>query len=145
LFKKILKWLKLTISKNINNYDFDEYKKSEHEKCCDYFNELFREADLESSSLTRDTVLNSLMVWHRVADHIKNIAIPNICPSENDSILMVWSKDNYYLECEIYADGLREWFYRDRLYHNIYGIDLAYYEQEGDDVYNLLSKFVMKE
>jgi hypothetical protein len=42
------------------------------------------------------------------------IEVPDACPGRRDNFMYTWSKEEHYLECEIFGSGEIEFFYRNR-------------------------------
>lgn len=53
-----------------------------------------------------------------------SLCIPDACPGENDDFMYVWLDNKHYLECEIFTNKVIEFFYRDRVNNNVWGIDI---------------------
>jgi hypothetical protein len=55
-------------------------------------------------------------IWKNLNDYFENesLEVPDACPGNDDNFMYTWSKDEHYLECEIFSNGAIEFFYRDR-------------------------------
>ena len=49
--------------------------------------------------------------------------VPNAAPGARDNFMLVWSEQQYYLECEVFADGKIEFFYHNRDTNESWGED----------------------
>jgi hypothetical protein len=66
-------------------------------------------------------------VWQQLSEYFINrgfcLEVPDACPGENNDFMYTWSKAEHYLECEIFATGEVEFFYRNRKTGVVWGED----------------------
>ena len=53
------------------------------------------------------------------------LMVPDACIGSNNNFMFAWRNDVHYLECEIFANGLVEFFYRNRTTNEVWGEDIA--------------------
>jgi hypothetical protein len=95
-----------------------------------YMNSLRFEAESTHESEFTVFVINySWQIWQELSKHFSEqglcLEVPDACPGENDNFMYTWSKDEHYLECEIFGHGAVEFFYRNRKSGEIWGEDTA--------------------
>lgn len=53
-------------------------------------------------------------LWVQLAEEIERVSPPNASPTDEDGVLMSWTRNGHHLEIEVMNDGAYEWFYRHR-------------------------------
>ena len=49
------------------------------------------------------------------------LEVPDACPGQSDDFMYTWSRAEHYLECEIFGNGIVEFFYRNRNSGEVWG------------------------
>lgn len=68
------------------------------------------------------------------------LAVPNACPGENNNFMFVWDSNLHYLECEVFINGVVEFFYKDRTSGFVWGLDLP---GDEDNLHELMARLLM--
>jgi hypothetical protein len=90
-----------------------------HQELKAYLDSLYDEARAAKESEFSEGVLDiAWLVWMRLRNHFMEnklcLEVPDACPGQKDNFMYTWSKEEHYLECEIFGNGEIEFFYRNR-------------------------------
>ncbi|MBV9494774.1 MAG: hypothetical protein JOZ54_11060 [Acidobacteria bacterium] len=67
-------------------------------------------------------------LWIQIAEEVDQVSPPNASPTDENGVLMSWTRSGHHLEVEVMNDGTYEWFYRHRASHTDDG------GSESDDI-----------
>jgi hypothetical protein len=70
------------------------------------------------------------------------LEVPDACPGSKDNFMYTWSKSEHYLECEIFATGEIEFFYRNRNTGEVWGEDTTLEQGFSTDIFDKASLFI---
>lgn len=70
------------------------------------------------------------------------LEVPDACPGSKDNFMYTWSESQHYLECEIFATGEIEFFYRNRNTGEVWGEDTTLEQGFSTDILDKASFFI---
>jgi hypothetical protein len=70
------------------------------------------------------------------------LEVPDACPGSKDNFMYTWSESEHYLECEIFATGEIEFFYRNRNTGEVWGEDTTLEQGFSTDILEKASFFI---
>ncbi|MEG4342429.1 hypothetical protein QUB70_03960 [Microcoleus sp. A003_D6] len=70
------------------------------------------------------------------------LEVPDACPGSKDNFMYTWSESEHYLECEIFATGEIEFFYRNRNTGEVWGEDTTLEQGFSTDILDKASFFI---
>jgi hypothetical protein len=111
---------------------YEEDNQQKHQKLLDYIQSLRLEVIAgNETEFTLSVLEKAEQVWEALrkvfSSQNKCLEVPDACPGYNDNFMYTWSKEEHYLECEIFGSGEVEFFYRTN--NNVWGEDIKF-EQE---------------
>lgn len=66
------------------------------------------------------------LIWDKLSDYFvsigKTLEIPDACPGETDVFMLTWDNSEHYLECEVFGDGIVEFFHVDKTKNKTWGV-----------------------
>ncbi|MEO1401224.1 MAG: hypothetical protein AAFV72_08185 [Cyanobacteria bacterium J06635_1] len=84
-------------------------------------------------------------VWGKLNNHFeeggRKLEIPDACAGDQDDFMYTWSKNEHYLECEIFGNGNIEFFYRNRHSSEVWGEDTTLDNGFSNAIFEKLSIF----
>ncbi|WP_293156983.1 MULTISPECIES: hypothetical protein [unclassified Microcoleus] len=94
-----------------------------------------------------ERVLNlSWYVWNALKSLFEAtgrcLEVPDACPGSKDNFMYTWSESEHYLECEIFATGEIEFFYRNRQTGEVWGEDTTLEQGFSADILEKASFFI---
>lgn len=102
---------------------------------------------------SENIILKAYSVWSNLRDTFfykkpkQILEVPDCCPNTGSQgefhIMFTWTKDEHYLECEIFNNGDIEFFYRNRIMPSEgWGEDYTIGQTFSEDLIDKLSLFV---
>jgi hypothetical protein len=83
--------------------------------------------DAGEFEFTRSVLEYAWQVWEILKGYYRincmYLEIPDACPGHSDNFMLTWSREEHYLECEIFGSGAVEFFYRNRQTGQVWGED----------------------
>jgi hypothetical protein len=112
-FRKLYQsWIEDNKKQQTNLQTYLESLKSEVQESC-------------KSEFTVTVLEYASKIWNNLSLYFlrKNscLEVPDACPGQNNDFMYTWSKAEHYLECEIFGDGVVEFFYRNRNSGEVWG------------------------
>lgn len=123
------------------------HKKSEATKLRLYLDSLKNEVREARDANFSERVLNlSWSVWKALKSLFEAtgrcLEVPDACPGSKDNFMYTWSESEHYLECEIFATGEIEFFYRNRKTGEVWGEDTTLEQGFSTDILEKASFFI---
>lgn len=112
-----------------------------------YLDSLKNEVREARDATFSERVLNlSWSVWEALKSRFEAqglcLEVPDACPGSRDNFMYTWSKSEHYLECEIFATGEVEFFYRNRNTGEVWGEDTTLEQGFSADILDKASLFI---
>lgn len=112
-----------------------------------YLNSLRNELRRTKNTNFSERVLDlSWLVWETLKTQfvVKGLylEVPDACPGSRDNFMYTWSRSEHYLECEIFATGEVEFFYRNRSTGEVWGEDTTLEQGFSTDILDKVSLFL---
>jgi hypothetical protein len=101
----------------------------EQQRGLQYYLESLKSEAVESfeSQFTLTVLDYSWQTWKFLSDYFSArslyLEVPDACPGQNNDFMYTWSRAEHYLECEIFGNGVVEFFYRNRSSGKVWGED----------------------
>ena len=100
-------------------------------------------AAMREGSLTSHTANLAWAIWNHLSEITLNcLAVPDACPGSQGQILYTWDKDEHHLELEVFPNSPAEFFYRNRIFGQLWEADYQADAPLSEEVSDKLALFL---
>jgi hypothetical protein len=112
-----------------------------------YMGSLRSEAtSIHDSEFTIFLIDYSWKIWQKLSSIFSKqgfyLSVPDACPGQNNNFMYTWSKDEHYLECEVFGSGEVEFFYKNRATDDVWGEDTVLEDEFSSNILDKVALFV---
>jgi hypothetical protein len=135
------------IKRLIKSYQFLERAHLKRNESLDhYMGSLRSEAtSIHDSDFTIFLIDYSWKIWQELSKVSSKrgfyLSVPDACPGQNNNFMYTWSKDEHYLECEVFGSGEVEFFYKNRETNDVWGEDTVLEEGFSSNILDKVALF----
>lgn len=77
----------------------------------------------DDGTISEDVFNCASRVWTKINLLDLNLEVPDACPGYRDNLMFTWLKGEHYLECEVFGNGIVEFFYFNKESEQTYSED----------------------